>query len=80
MASTDIDGAVVSDIWPWKVLFSIRRQNNNRLGRGALIWGGRYYAYRTGSRSPDGIVPFVLVGSLAAYAIWPGTWYHAPYM
>ena len=36
--------------------------------------------YRAGSRSTGGIVPFVLVGGLAAYAFWPGVWYHPPYL
>lgn len=48
--------------------------------------GGRYYGggttvpYRSGSRSTGGILPFVLVGGVAAYAFWPGTWYGAPYL
>lgn len=55
-------------------------------GAAPAYGGGRYYGggttvpYKSGSRSTGGIVPFVLVGGLAAYAFWPGTWYHAPYM
>ncbi|KAI5467623.1 hypothetical protein BGZ63DRAFT_399188 [Mariannaea sp. PMI_226] len=46
--------------------------------------GGRYYPggaavpYRAGSKTPGGIVPFVLVGS--ALAFWPGVWLYGAYM
>ncbi|KAG6368519.1 hypothetical protein INS49_002729 [Diaporthe citri] len=49
-------------------------------GGGRFYGGGTTVPYRAGSRSTGGIVPFVLVGGLAAYAFWPGVWYHPPYM
>lgn len=55
-------------------------------GAAPAYGGGRYYGggttvpYRAGSKSTGGIVPFVLVGGLAAYAFWPGVWYHPPYL
>ncbi|KAF7558504.1 hypothetical protein G7046_g5652 [Stylonectria norvegica] len=46
--------------------------------------GGRYYGggartpYRSGGRSPGGILPFVLIGG--ALAFWPGVWLYGAYM
>ena len=46
-------------------------------GGGRYFAGGSSTAYRSGSRSPSGIVPFALLG--ASLAIFPGLWLYGAY-
>lgn len=52
-------------------------------GGGSRYGGGAATPYRSGQRSPGGILPYAIggaaLGGLAMLAFWPGVWYHPVY-
>ncbi|KAL9636199.1 MAG: hypothetical protein Q9164_002975, partial [Protoblastenia rupestris] len=49
-------------------------------GGGLFYGGGSTSSYRSGGRSPKGILPFALIGVAATAFIFPGIWLHGAYV